>query len=141
MPTLTGSTTTTAVVGRHLGRSYGPPLAPSTGWLCGIFGDEGEPCNLAPRRIPEYLWLRRPGGARTADQPRNALPTSAASKAVGAASLQGHSGGLYLMAFANIYRDFPIRRSCFTISSAKIPALCGSPFFPTVRGRSTAPWR
>jgi predicted dehydrogenase len=66
-----------------------------------IFGDEAS---LHWRQEdPEYLWIRRPGEPAQRSS-RGMFCTSAASKAAGRIAADHPEG--YLMAFANIYRDF-----------------------------------
>ena len=66
-----------------------------------VFGDEGS--LVWRQEDPEYLWMRRPGEPAQRIS-RGLACTSAASRA-STRIVSGHPEG-YLMAFANIYRDF-----------------------------------
>jgi len=95
-----------------------------------IFGDAGS---LQWRQEdPEYLWFLRPGEPAQRIS-RGLACTSAASRAA-TRIVSGHPEG-YLMAFANIYRDFLSAVVLQTLGEDPTPALM---MLPTVDdGRST----
>lgn len=66
-----------------------------------IFGDEGS--LMWQQEDPEYLWMRRPG--QPAQRISRGLACTSAESRAATRIVSGHPEG-YLLAFANIYRDF-----------------------------------
>lgn len=95
-----------------------------------IFGDEGS--ILWQQEDPEYLWMRRPG--QPAQRISRGLACTSDASHSASRIVSGHPEG-YLMAFANIHRDFFSGVVLHTLGEDPAPALT---MLPTVDdGRST----
>jgi predicted dehydrogenase len=94
---------TLRVSGGAVGRLWASFVAAGNdhGLAFSIYGDEGA--LKWEQESPEYLWLYRPGQAAT--RIARALDTTSEQSRAATRIRPGHPEG-YLMAFANIYRDF-----------------------------------